>query len=68
MKGVDFQGSCYVFDGRITKQVNQVNPVIISKCWFVIMIVILVNCRNSKCDRRMTSCQDCFKSIKDVVP
>ena len=62
MKGVDFQGSCYVFDGRITAHVNEVNPVVISKCWFCNHDCdVAVNCRNSSCDRRMTSCQHCFQ-------
>ena len=62
MKGVDFQGSCYVFDGRITTHVNEVNPVVISKCWFCNHDCdVAVNCRNSSCDRRMTSCQHCFQ-------
>ena len=62
MKGVDFQGSCYVFDGRITAHVNEVNPVVISKCWFCNHDCdVAVNCRNSDCDRRMTSCQHCFQ-------
>jgi UPF0176 protein len=31
--GKDFEGKCYVFDNRLSVDVNSVNPVVISKCY-----------------------------------
>ncbi|MEL7145522.1 MAG: rhodanese-related sulfurtransferase, partial [Bacteroidota bacterium] len=31
--GKDFEGKCYVFDSRVVKDVNTVNPKVISKCY-----------------------------------
>ncbi len=27
-----FHGKCYVFDNRIVKEINKINPTVISKC------------------------------------
>tara|TARA_B100000161_G_C33551589_1_gene415694 strand:- start:151 stop:1077 length:927 start_codon:yes stop_codon:yes gene_type:complete len=62
--GKDFDGRCYVFDGRITKDVNTINPTIITKCHICkITCNIMVNCMNSLCDKHFTMCQDCFKNM-----
>ena len=63
--GKDFDGRCYVFDGRITKDVNKVNPKNITYCHICkIECNIMVNCMNSWCDKHVTMCQDCFKGME----
>jgi UPF0176 protein len=64
-KGKDFDGKCYVFDGRITKEVNIVNPKTITKCHICkIDCNIMVNCMNAVCDKHITMCKDCFKNME----
>ena len=60
INGKDFDGKCYVFDGRITKDINVINPKNITKC--IICNVEnddIVNCMNSLCDKHNTMCKDC---------
>ena len=50
-KGRDFEGKCYVFDSRIVKEVNTVNPTIISKCYITGKPSDrMVNCANPTCN------------------
>ena len=59
--GKDFDGKCYVFDGRITKEVNKINPKNITKCLICNNNCdIMVNCMNSLCDKHFTMCNECF--------
>jgi UPF0176 protein len=63
--GKDFNGRCYVFDGRITKDINMINPKNITLCHVCkIECNIMVNCMNSWCDKHITMCQDCFKNME----
>jgi len=59
-QGKDFDGKCYVFDGRITKNVNTVNPNNITKCHICKEDCdIMVNCMNTLCYKHVTMCQKC---------
>lgn len=59
--GEDFDGKCYVFDERITKDVNTINPKIISKCLICKNIEdTMVNCMNTRCNKHTTICKDCY--------
>ena len=60
-QGKDFDGQCYVFDGRITKKVNTINPKNITKCELCQTDCdTMVNCMNAWCDKHMTMCHKCF--------
>ncbi|MFY0599749.1 MAG: rhodanese-related sulfurtransferase [Cyclobacteriaceae bacterium] len=49
--GEDFEGKCYVFDSRITKDLNTVNPSVISKCYVTGKPSDrMVNCANPHCN------------------
>lgn len=50
-EGKDFEGKCYVFDNRITADVNTVNPSILSKCHITgVLTDRMVNCANPQCN------------------
>ncbi len=58
--GVDFDGKCYVFDNRITVDVNSVNPKVISKCYVCNEPSDrMVNCGNPVCNRHVPICEEC---------
>jgi UPF0176 protein len=49
--GEDFEGKCYVFDNRIVKEVNKVNPKTISRCYITgEPSDRMVNCANPECN------------------
>lgn len=53
-KGEDFEGKCYVFDNRIVKDVNTVNPSIVSRCYVTDELCDrMVNCANPHCNRHI---------------
>ena len=52
--GEDFEGKCYVFDNRIVKDVNTVNPSVISKCYVTGELSDrMVNCANPHCNKHI---------------
>jgi len=58
--GEDFDGKCYVFDGRLTTDVNVINPEIISECFICeTKSDRMVNCANPECNQHVTICEDC---------
>lgn len=58
--GEDFEGKCYVFDGRVVADVNKVNPVVISKCYVCGKPSgRMVNCSNPVCNRHEPICEEC---------
>ncbi|WP_028664922.1 oxygen-dependent tRNA uridine(34) hydroxylase TrhO [Runella zeae] len=58
--GEDFEGKCYVFDNRLTVDVNQVNPQVISKCYVCgTPSDRMVNCANNECNIHVPMCEDC---------
>lgn len=58
--GKDFDGVCYVFDGRITVPVNSVNPTTISTCYIChTPSTRMVNCANPECNVHVAICENC---------
>lgn len=58
--GEDFDGKCYVFDNRLTTEVNHVNPEIISKCFVCgTSSDRMVNCANPVCNEHVAMCEKC---------
>lgn len=53
-QGEDFEGKCYVFDNRIVKEVNQVNPTVVSRCYVTDEPCDrMVNCANPHCNKHI---------------
>ena len=58
--GKDFDGKCYVFDNRITVDVNSVNPQLISACFRCRKTSSrFINCANPKCNKHFILCEEC---------
>jgi UPF0176 protein len=63
--GYDFEGKCYVFDGRVVASVNKVNPTIISKCYICQKPCDrMVNCANPDCNLHTSICEECAEQYK----
>jgi UPF0176 protein len=58
--GEDFEGKCYVFDNRLSVDVNSVNPVVISTCFNCGKTTDkMINCANPECNEHITQCNEC---------
>lgn len=58
--GKDFDGKMYVFDNRITVDVNSVNPTLISNCHNCEKDESrMINCANPECNKHIIQCEDC---------
>jgi len=58
--GKDFEGKCYVFDNRITVDVNSVNPSVVSVCYSCTKTTSkMINCANPECNEHITQCDEC---------
>lgn len=58
--GRDFEGKCYVFDNRLTVDINKANPTVISKCFVCGTISDrMVNCANATCNNHVAICETC---------
>lgn len=58
--GKDFEGKLYVFDNRVTVDVNSVNPNIISTCKICnTPSAHMVNCANGECNEHFVLCESC---------
>lgn len=58
--GKDFDGKMYVFDNRVTTNVNDVNPTVISKCYICgTACDRVINCANPECNRHEPVCEAC---------
>ncbi len=58
--GEDFEGNCYVFDGRVQVPVNTVNPSVITKCRTCgTTTARMVNCANPSCNEHFVQCENC---------
>ncbi|MFT7435777.1 MAG: UPF0176 protein, partial [Psychromonas sp.] len=63
--GENFDGKCYVFDGRLTKDVNTVNPEVISECHVCqIKCDRMVNCANPACNKHVSICESCCDKLE----
>ena len=53
--GENFHGKCYVFDNRIVKEINKINPSVISRCYVTgEKTDRMVNCANAECNRHFS--------------
>ncbi|MFT4031220.1 MAG: rhodanese-related sulfurtransferase [Siphonobacter sp.] len=58
--GENFDGDCYVFDGRVTTPVNRINPEVISKCHHCgTPTSRMINCANNECNEHIPMCENC---------
>jgi len=63
--GTDFEGKCYVFDKRITVDVNDVNPSVISTCETCgTTSTRFVNCADAICNDHFIQCTSCSEKLK----
>jgi UPF0176 protein len=63
--GEDFEGKCYVFDGRVIADVNKVNPTVISRCYVCgDLCDRMVNCANAECNRHEPMCEACGEKME----
>ncbi len=64
VQGRDFEGSCYVFDQRISVPVNQANPTIISHCRHCESPSQRYrNCAYKPCNAQFFCCENCEESF-----
>ena len=62
--GEDFDGKCYVFDNRVSVDVNSVNPVVISTCYNCGKVTSkMINCANPECNEHFTQCDECGTAL-----
>jgi UPF0176 protein len=63
--GEDFEGKCYVFDNRLSVDVNSVNPVVISTCRNCGTVTDkMINCANPECNEHFTQCDACGEQLE----
>lgn len=59
-EGENFEGTCYVFDQRVTTPVNSVNPTVIGECKLCGNATEqIINCANPECNIHFLICPDC---------
>ncbi|TGE28850.1 oxygen-dependent tRNA uridine(34) hydroxylase TrhO [Hymenobacter metallicola] len=62
--GEDFEGKCYVFDNRVTVDVNRVNPSIIAQCHHCATPSDrMINCANPHCNAHVALCEACGEQL-----
>jgi len=58
--GKDFEGKCYVFDNRVTADINKVNPKVISSCYVCgDTCDRMINCADASCNLHAPVCEKC---------
>ena len=58
--GKDFDGKCYVFDNRVTVDVNSVNPTEVATCRNCgTPSSRMINCANPECNEHFAQCEEC---------
>lgn len=63
--GKDFEGVLYVFDGRVSIPVNQVNPTLIAKCVKCNTPTYRnLNCANVTCNDQFNMCETCSETME----
>jgi len=62
--GRDFDGRCYVFDNRISVEVNSVNPATVATCLNCgTATERMVNCANPECNEHFVQCPSCGDAL-----
>ncbi|MEL6539388.1 MAG: rhodanese-related sulfurtransferase [Bacteroidota bacterium] len=63
--GKDFDGKCYVFDDRLTVNVNKANPSTVGQCYVCHTACDhMANCANLRCNRHVPLCADCRQQLQ----
>lgn len=63
--GKDFDGVLYVFDGRVTVPVNEVNPTAIANCKKCgTPTTRNLNCANVECNEQFNMCETCSEEME----
>lgn len=63
--GKDFDGVLYVFDGRVSVPINEVNPVAIANCTHCgTPTVRSLNCANVDCNEQFNMCETCSEEME----
>jgi UPF0176 protein len=63
--GENFDGKCYVFDGRLTTEVNKINPEVISTCHICgDKCDRMINCANPQCNEHLPICEKCGEEME----
>lgn len=64
-QGEDFEGKCYVFDNRLSVDVNKINPKVISTCYVCgTHSDRMVNCANPECNIHVPICESCGEKLE----
>ncbi|UOQ51389.1 oxygen-dependent tRNA uridine(34) hydroxylase TrhO [Hymenobacter cellulosivorans] len=62
--GEDFDGKCYVFDNRVTVDVNRINPTVIAQCHHCgTPSDRMINCANPHCNAHVALCETCGQQL-----
>ncbi|MHA7877595.1 MAG: oxygen-dependent tRNA uridine(34) hydroxylase TrhO [Bacteroidota bacterium] len=62
--GKDFEGTCYVFDNRLTTNINKYNPSIVGRCYVChIACDRIINCANPACNKHTPICESCAADL-----
>ena len=65
MGGKDFDGKCYVFDDRLSVEVNTVNRIVVGKCHRCKNeSENITNCKYPRCNNHVIICKKCCKKFK----
>jgi UPF0176 protein len=63
--GKDFDGSLYVFDGRVSVPINNVNPTPIANCQKCgVPTMRNLNCANVECNEQFNMCESCSADME----
>ncbi|MFN7313179.1 MAG: rhodanese-related sulfurtransferase [Bacteroidota bacterium] len=63
--GKDFEGSLYVFDGRVSVQINEVNPKPLAQCKHCGSPTFRnLNCANVECNEQFNMCDECAAQME----
>lgn len=63
--GEGFEGKCYVFDNRITTDINKKDPSVVSTCYVCgTNCDRMVNCANPECNKHVPICDKCAAELE----
>jgi UPF0176 protein len=63
--GADFEGKCYVFDNRVVKEVNHLNPTTVGTCQVCgESSDRMINCANPECNAHIIMCISCSEHMQ----
>ena len=59
--GKDFEGKCYVFDNRLTVDINRSNPSVVGQCY---LCHAACDRTNLQCNRHVPICEGCSQELQ----